>query len=296
MNRRVRPIYLLIAAFGVAAAATVVAATDVTFVMKNGQRMSGAFVYHHDANYNLIINGQERVIPSDDIALIEFVPGDPPAGEIAALSTDGNPPEHDRHMLAFRDGRTLRGKIYDFQGDRILIDARDGSGQITRQTYSMGEVARLYVSAPASRDLFPDTGRDRFQGRGRGRARGQQDLPQPTNVSGPTVRVDARSAWTDTGIDVRRGDQVSFSTTGEIMIDPRIRTGADGTQSVGTPDIPVRTLGVGGLIGRVGKSEAFAIGANTQSITMPASGRLFLGVNDNRFNDNSGFFNVTIRR
>ena len=53
---------------------------------------------------------------------------------------------------------------------------------------------------------------------------------------------------------------------------------------------------VGGLIGRVGNSAPFAIGANTQAIRMPANGTLMLGVNDNELGDNTGFFTVGITR
>jgi hypothetical protein len=49
---------------------------------------------------------------------------------------------------------------------------------------------------------------------------------------------------------------------------------------------------VGGLlIGRVGNGQPFAIGANAD-ITMPANGRLYLGINDDYPGDNSGNFVV----
>ena len=154
MNRRLRIFSLLAAVFVAGAALTVQAATQVTFVFKNGARLSGTFSYHHDANYNLIISGKERLYASSEIAVIMFVTAEPTAKEISDLSVDGGPTEHDRHMITFRNGRTLRGKIYDFQGDNIVIDARDGSGKIARQTFAMSAVARLYVNAPASRQIF----------------------------------------------------------------------------------------------------------------------------------------------
>ena len=53
---------------------------------------------------------------------------------------------------------------------------------------------------------------------------------------------------------------------------------------------------VGGLIGRVGNSAPFPIGANVQPIRMPANGTLLLGVNDDATADNSGFFSVVVTR
>ena len=62
------------------------------------------------------------------------------------------------------------------------------------------------------------------------------------------------------------------------------------------PDYPVTAMPVGGLIGKVGNSAPFPIGSNTQPIVMPAAGRLMLGVNDNDWSDNSGFFSVVITK
>jgi hypothetical protein len=288
MNRRIS---LLFAAAAVLGLAVVSAATDVTFIFKSGQRQSGQFVYHHDTNYNLIINGQERVFPSDDIALIAFVAGNPPGNEIAALSTDPVPLEHDRHMLAFRDGRTLRCKIYDFQGDNVIVDANLGAGNIQRQTFPMSSVARLYISAPASRDLFPAQQPQPAPG-------GRQPQQTPAGQAGTTlatVRVDATRQWTDTGIDVRQGDRLMFFASDEIRIDPRIVSGPGGTNSAGSPDRPLKALPVGALIGRVNPTT-FPIGANQNPILIPAIGRLMLGINDNKLNDNSGAFLVRIAR
>jgi hypothetical protein len=60
---------------------------------------------------------------------------------------------------------------------------------------------------------------------------------------------------------------------------------------------PVQSAGVGALIAKVGDSGTpFLIGDNRNSVTMPATGRLWLGVNDDNFNDNAGSFKVTVIR
>jgi hypothetical protein len=53
---------------------------------------------------------------------------------------------------------------------------------------------------------------------------------------------------------------------------------------------------IGGLIFRVGNGAPSSIGSNNQPIVMPADGRLYLGVNDDQFSDNTGAFVVTIIR
>ena len=50
---------------------------------------------------------------------------------------------------------------------------------------------------------------------------------------------------------------------------------------------------LGALIGRVGNGDPFGIGGQ-ESVPMPDSGELFLGVNDANFGDNSGEFRVIV--
>ena len=58
---------------------------------------------------------------------------------------------------------------------------------------------------------------------------------------------------------------------------------------------PVPEAAAGALVARVGNSAAFPIGEN-QTVTMPANGQLFLGINDDHTGDNSGGYRVTITR
>lgn len=255
--------------------------TEVTFVMRNGERISGTFVYHHTDHYNLMVNGQERSYPSDDIAMIQFAPGDPSPAEINGLPAMDNGPELERHTAVMRNGEIIRGKIWDFQDDRVIMDIHPGD----RRTFTMNNIARLYINAGAAHNVFKDI------------AAGQQS--QPGRGTRVTVQVPANVAWTNTGIQVNQGDRIVFMATGQIHY-----TGADLAGPDGIPvgvlanrrRYPLPTMGVGGLIGRVGNSAPFAIGNNTQPIVMPAAGQLFLGVNDDGLDDNSGAFTVRIQR
>jgi hypothetical protein len=53
---------------------------------------------------------------------------------------------------------------------------------------------------------------------------------------------------------------------------------------------------VGGLIARVGNGTPFAIGSTGSPVTMPTGGRLFLGVNDDDYRDNTGGYDVNLYR
>src|SRR5262249_58313121 len=110
--------------------------------------------------------------------------------------------------------------------------------------------------------------------------------------------VSARMQWTSTGLSVRKGQRLTFATTGEIQLsdDPNDLANADGSKNARyAPNAPMRNVLAGALIGRIGASgKPFAIG-NQKMIVAPDTGLLLLGVNDDTLNDNRGNFQVVVR-
>ena len=98
-------------------------------------------------------------------------------------------------------------------------------------------------------------------------------------------------------------DDVEFSAEDGARTDPdyleRVAKAvvAAGARTVNIPD----TVGYsapreyGALIGRIDNGQPFFIG-NQPAVRMPANGQLFLGINDDILNDNTGDFYVTISR
>jgi hypothetical protein len=260
-------------------------AHQATFVLRNGDRVSGELTYKGGSDYTL--NGRDY--PSSDVAVIEFVPGDPPATELQQIPpVDNNPSEHERHIIVGRDGNIIFGKIYKFSpdGEMVTYDQREGG----RHEVSTDAVARIYVNPGAARSVFNSV------------VNGPSPVATSGVSGGNTATVNADQPWTDTGIDVRTGDQLRFSVTGQIQIaagngsDVTANANGDGNFPGSRAKYPVPALPVGGLIGRVGNSAPFPIGASGQPIRMPARGRLYLGINDDEFGDNSGAFTVTVIR
>jgi hypothetical protein len=265
-------------------AAAVLAAPGATLVLKNGERVSGTFAYRGGNDFTV----DNRSYPQNDVAIIAFMPGDPSPAELDQLPATDNPTELRRNMIVMRDGRVVHGKLYNFSNDAntVIVDVA-GSG---RREFPVSDVARIYMSAPGARSVY-------------------NHVPSPRNAvatSGITpgvtpgaVNVPANQAWTDTGIDVKKGDRVSFHTSGQVRIAPggnEAFAGPDGAPSDTGPrnTYPIAAMPAGGLIGRVGNSAPFPIGSNAQPITMPASGRLYLGINDSNYSDNEGSFTVSI--
>jgi hypothetical protein len=116
-----------------------------------------------------------------------------------------------------------------------------------------------------------------------------QEKPRDAPIA--TVTVDAKHPWVDAGLDVRKGDRLSFEADG------RIQWGAEPDQVAGPEGHGAKSgkLGVGGLIGRVGQTgKPFAIGNTRTPLAISKTGRLWLGINDFVFRDNAGAFVVKI--
>jgi Ca2+-binding EF-hand superfamily protein len=111
-----------------------------------------------------------------------------------------------------------------------------------------------------------------------------------------SIRVNSQHRWTDSGIDVRAGDVITFSATGTItMSDDTGDTAspAGSTRGRTAPDAPVLNQLAGGLLARIGGWSPTFIGSRG-TWTAPVGGRLYLGVNDDHLPDNRGEFVVQV--
>jgi Ca2+-binding EF-hand superfamily protein len=123
--------------------------------------------------------------------------------------------------------------------------------------------------------------------------RGEYDGPDATDER--LFIVDTRQAWTDTGIQVNAGDLVTFRADGSSQLrtgtnDPATPAGSLTGRNASNSPRPDRPAGA--LLVRVGNTIE-AVGASG-SFTARSSGRVFLGVNDDHFADNSGEYRVFI--
>jgi hypothetical protein len=110
--------------------------------------------------------------------------------------------------------------------------------------------------------------------------------------------VQGNQAWTNSGLTVSNRERIAFTATGDIMTSTTTSSGVGGSPAATSSAVryPVSKSPAGALIGRIGNGAPFLIGANSQPITMRTTGQLFLGLNDDYFEDNSGTYSVTLTR
>jgi Ca2+-binding EF-hand superfamily protein len=118
-----------------------------------------------------------------------------------------------------------------------------------------------------------------------------------TGSSAIEVLVPSTQRWFDTGIDVRAGNVVDFRATGTIRMssgnDNDNASPAGASSGRRADNAPFRDQPAGALIGRIGNGSPLFLGERGE-VTVRNTGRLYLSVNDDYLNDNSGEYRVTI--
>ncbi len=205
-------------------------------------------------------------------------------------------------------GDDSRAPILELGSSREFVADRNGRLYLTANRGSYNDARGSYtVQIRSERNLNAiDTQDDRYprDSSGRIRSRDRQPIDRNRTQQELTINVPATSRGTDTGIDVRAGDQITFTATGTIVAGRRIGSvGPEGGRNTGFGSVvngrPVPTAGPGALVGYIRtadgqQSQAFLIGSSL-TVTVPADGRLYLAVNDDDYSDNSGSFSVRIR-
>jgi hypothetical protein len=263
--------------FSLATALPIAAQETATLALKNGERPSGQLIDMGGGGFVLRINGQDRQFPTGEVAAVEFVVGPLPADAQQRVN-QGQP------LVLLRSGQVVEGRLSDVGGThplRLTVETSSGP-----RDFSSNDVAQLHLAPLNNRVAVGGTG---------GGAQAPTALPP---IPAGAINVPANQGWTNTGIPVLRGQRISFSARGDIMISPTASSGPNGSPAVTSRNVryPLQGVPAGALIGRVGNSAPFLIGSNTQPIDMPTNGPLMLGINDDVLTDNSGSYSVNISR
>jgi len=269
-----RTIFALAVA-GVAYVGAVQAQENATLTLRSGERVMGQLVDLGGSGFSVRVNGQDRQIPTNDVAVIDFT-GGTVSNEDWAKVSGGN------QVAILRNGDTVNGTLYDIGGTsplKLTFKTSNGDRDI-----SSSEVSRIILSRTDAAVAAVGTG-----------GSGTANL---TPATGNGIVVSAKTPWTPTGLTVRRGEVLTFNTTGEIQLSTApddVASSAGAKSQRYATNAPLPRAFAGALIARIGNGAPFPIG-NQTSVAMPGAGQLFLGINDDGFDDNAGEFRVEIGR
>jgi hypothetical protein len=244
------------------------AAVDATFVLRSGERISASLVDFGASGVTARVGGSTRTFQIGDLAVIDFT-----------NASSYSPTEFDRvgggvHALVLRSGSVVLGRLSDVGGSNPLRITFVADG--ATRNFQSNEVARIYFARPSG-----------------GTSGGSSGGLQPATGQ---IRVPATSDWVPTGRYVKQGQQIAIRTTGEVRLSSDasdIARPAGSVKGRYAATAPIPSALAGALIGRVGNSAPFGIG-DQSSFPAPASGMLFLRVNDDHLADNAGEFGVEL--
>jgi hypothetical protein len=232
-----------------------------------------------------VTQDDQRRVPISSVALIDKVGGASGLPDTEVREAAGS-----QHLLLLTNGSSVKGQLLAIRGGQGSANENQPRQYVFRssdgreQVFGPEQVARVYLGA------YPFGAST-----GGGVAAGNAGLDAGYETPG-AVHVRANAGWVSTGMRVRRGEFLSFNTSGEVQLSDN---GADRAHAAGAPRMipgaPLPTVNGGALIGRVGNGAPFGIG-DQASVPMPLDGILYLAVNDDERRDNSGEFIVSIQR
>ena len=271
MMKRALLSLLLLAPLAIPVVAQVPGA-PATIVTRAGERIQAEVIDIAAPGLLIRQNGQERNLPTSEVAQIDF------AGDGRSQAGVGGEPR-----VLLRNGQTVEGRLSDIGGNRpkiLYVDTPSGQRQLNSDEVALVVLNPTGAAAAAA-------GTNRVTG-----TVGTVGRRQTT-----TYTIPANQQWTETDVTVRDGETLQFRSAGEIEYAPNAKANPAGVprQGPGGNDVPLPNAPAGALIGRVDNGQPFLIGRNT-SVRMPASGTLFLGINDDGVGDNRGDFRVIIAR
>jgi hypothetical protein len=245
---------------------------NATFTLRSGEQLSGQLMDLGGVGFTVKVNGVEKQIPTNDVAVIDFAGGSPSDADWAKVSNG-------QQVVALKSGDTVSGQLYDVSGSSPLkITFKTASGE---REFSSNEIARIILARPAN--VVATSGNNAAL----------------AAATGSGISVSPKQPWTATGLTVRKGEVLTFNASGEVQLssDPKdVATPFGSKLGRKAANAPAPNVLAGALIGRVGTNgQPFGIGSGA-SVPMPAAGQLFLGINDDGLDDNQGEFRVDITR
>lgn len=260
---------------------------SATIQLRDGSKIEGRIedMTGNELVVRVSLHDQRR-LPVASVALIDRV-----GGATGLPDTEVKEAAGAQHVLLLQNGSSVKGQLVAIRGGEGSANPTEARTYVFRgadgaqRTFPPDQVSRVYLG---TYPFAPATAAPASQGNTSDLAAG--------NYTPGAIRVPANGGWVSTGMRVRKGESVSFETTGEVQLSENRsdRARAAGTNRM-APGSPLATVNAGALIGRVGDSRPFGIG-DQASVPMPFDGVLYLAVNDDERTDNAGEFIVTIRR
>ena len=247
-----------------------------TIRLKDGQVIRGQIVSFRDQQFTVLIgagSGTRRsrvTVYIDDVESIEFDSAGGAADSTPARNDDNNQPAETARTQP-QPQRTNTQRPPTLGNDGGTSNPTSGNTNAGRSNTGASSPSSSQPTSPA----------------------GGQSAFFPIRVR---VRADSTSnGWTDSGLMVRKGQKLRISATGRVSLGEGRFSTPTGLPRVVDTEKLMRNEPTGELIAVIGddNDDFIPVGANREFYA-PRDGRLFLGVNEGKLDDNTGSYDAVI--
>jgi hypothetical protein len=184
--------------------------------------------------------------------------------------------------LILRDGSRVTGRLIGADDTTIEFEERGSGRRTVVRSYDRDDILRIEFDRGGGGGGFVD----------------EPSRPsRPSGLRERLVIVSGDVDWNDSGITVRANQEIWLESSGRVQWGRDRRHGPAGEPNSPRNDgRPMPSRNAAALIGKIGdrSTDYFFLGDETGPIRIRTGGRLFLGVNDDFLNDNSGNFRVIV--
>jgi hypothetical protein len=132
-------IFAGIIAMALAAGTVMSAQVPATVTLRSGETLAVTMMDLGGAGFQVRVNGAERIIPKDQVAVVDF------GGNVTPQASWFN--GMTQHLVVFKNGDILLTEWVDIGGAMpLILRVNNGSGE---RELTTNEVARIYLVAPA---------------------------------------------------------------------------------------------------------------------------------------------------
>src|SRR5262249_2095604 len=167
---------------------------SATLTLRSGEKISGELMDLGGVGFTVKVNGTERHIPTNDVAVIDL-------GGSSMSDADWAKVPGDRPTVLLRSGEALNGRLVDIGGSsplRMTIRGRGGDRDV-----SSNEVAHIILARPSNAPASPGS---------------DQSNSNLAPATGAGISVSPKQRWTATGITVKKDQSLSFNASGEVQL------------------------------------------------------------------------------
>ncbi len=248
-----------------------------TIRLKDGSVIKGRIIGFRDGQFVILIGsdskGRQRQVSfyADEVDSIEF----DNSGSIPTPTTVSNPTNQTRPVNSNNSG----ARNNDNSGPIIVGRNNNAS--------SGGS-----INPPPINNNTGSSGTNSGSG-GTNNSNGSRSKFFNLNVK--VLADNTANGWTNSGLTVRKGQRIRINASGRISLGNGRYSTPSGVTSMVDSGKLMKTEPTGALIAVIGDdNDDFVLIGSSREFVVQRDGQLFLGINEENLNDNSGVFDVTI--